>query len=139
MDRGTLVALVKFSVVGTLGFFIDAGCLMIVRQAGAGLLSGRVVSFLLAASVTWYCNRRFTFYDRLSNRPTREWASFLAVNSVGGTINYGTYAALVTLIPAFAHHPTLGVAAGSLAGLAFNFSLSWSLVFRSSAGWSRAE
>jgi hypothetical protein len=31
------------------------------------------------------------------------------------------------------------VAAGSLAGLALNFSLSWSLVFRSSAGWSRAE
>jgi putative flippase GtrA len=49
---------------------------------------------------------------------------------VGGLVNYTTYAILVTWVSAASAHPVLGVAAGSIAGLAVNFALSQRVVFK---------
>jgi putative flippase GtrA len=51
----------------------------------------------------------------------------------GALVNYGTYAALVASVPLVATRPVLGVAAGSVAGLVFNFTLSKLWVFHSAA------
>lgn len=125
-----LAEFVKFALIGTAGFIIDAATLTLLRAIGMGLLTGRVCSFLLAASCTWYGNRHFTFRRRPAAPAARQWPAFVAVNSIGAAANYATYAALVTTHPFVAQHPVLGVAAGSLAGLAWNFSLSRAVVFR---------
>ena len=60
----------------------------------------------------------------------RQWALFLMANLAGFTLNRGTYAILVTLVPWCAAEPVWAVAAGSIAGLGVNFFLSRKLVFR---------
>jgi putative flippase GtrA len=123
--------LLSFGVVGALGFVVDTAALYAaIGLLGAGLYLGRAISFLTAASFTWALNRRYTFAERRGDNRVAEWGRFLAANAVGGAVNYATYALLVTMHPVAAANPVIGVAAGSVAGLAINFVLSRSLVFR---------
>jgi putative flippase GtrA len=123
--------LLSFSIIGTIGFLVDTATLYLaIGVLGAGLYSGRVISYLAAATVTWVLNRRYTFWEQRSANRIAEWARFLAANAIGGLVNYATYAFLVTFYPMAAAHPVLGVAAGSVAGLTVNFTLSRYLVFR---------
>ena len=124
--------LLRFSAVGVAGFVVDATALYAALALGAGLYVGRLASYLAAATATWALNRRYTFNAERTDRPALEWVRFLAANSVGGAVNYGTYAAMVALLPFVAANPWLGVAAGSFAGLIVNFSLSRRLVFTGS-------
>ena len=123
--------LLRFAAVGAAGFFVDAGALMLATKGfGLGLYSGRVFSYLCAATFTWICNRRFTFTG-IDHRPAAvQWLRFLGANALGGAVNYGVYAALVTVSAAVAAWPVAGVAAGSVAGLIFNFAISKFWVFR---------
>jgi putative flippase GtrA len=86
-----------------------------------------------AVTFTWAMNRWFTFAGADPRRGTAQWGCFVAANGVGALVNYGTYAALVALVPLVAARPVLGVAAGSVAGLVFNFTLSKLWVFHSVA------
>ncbi len=129
----------KFGMVGLAGLAVDIAVLTLVMGgagimggAGLGPYAGRVVSFLAAATTTWALNRSFTFRGEHDGGPLRQWAKFIAANSVGGVINYLTYAALIAGTATVAAHPFLGVAAGSVAGMFFNFAASKKLVFRRS-------
>jgi putative flippase GtrA len=123
---------IRFGVVGVAGFVVDAGVLTLALHAGAGPWAGRVFSYLAAASVTFGLNRSWTFRTADRSRPVaQDWGVFLIVNLVGFACNYGTYAALIAGVPVVRQFPVLGVAAGSLAGMAGNFLLSRRYVFRS--------
>jgi putative flippase GtrA len=127
--RTAFLQFLRFALIGTAGLAVDTGVLYLAMH-GLGLdhYSGRLVSWLAAATFTWAMNRRFTFNDK---RPAlKQWAAFLAANAVGGFINYAVYAALVATSPGAAAYPVIGIAAGSLAGLMFNFSASKWVVFR---------
>ena len=76
-------------------------------------------------------NRVFTFRDRNADL-IGQWTRFASVNLVGGLINYGTYAALVWQLVLVQVWPVLGVAAGSISGMFFNFALSRWYVFEHS-------
>lgn len=125
-----LRALLRFGVVGVVGFLVDATVLYGGLWLGLGPWLGRVLSYLAAATTTFALNRAWTFRDAARAAPLRQWALFLLVNLAGFAANYGTYAALTAGLPLVAAHPVLGVAAGSLAGMAGNFVLSRRLVFR---------
>ncbi|NHK29538.1 GtrA family protein [Parvularcula flava] len=120
---------IRFALVGTAGFLVDASVLSAVTWLGAGPYVGRLISFAVAVTVTWYLNRVFTFGDH-DPLWLRQWARFVSVNAVGGLINYGVYALLVAFIPFFATHLVAAVAMGSIAGLAWNFIGSSKVVFR---------
>ncbi|MCU0758643.1 MAG: GtrA family protein [Steroidobacteraceae bacterium] len=124
--------LLSFAGIGAAAFFVDAGMLQLLLAGGAGLYVGRLGSWLCAATFTWFLNRRLTFRDADRRSPLRQWARFLAANSVGGLLNYGTYALCVALSDTARRWPVLAVGAGSAAGLVANFLLSRRLVFRSS-------
>ena len=111
----------RFCVVGGAAFFVDAGVLMALT-AGAGLdpYLARVISFLAAATFTWWLNRSYTF--ELRREPTgSEWAAYVALMTLGAVVNYGTYAAAITWWPIAREHLWIGVALGSVAGLGINF------------------
>ena len=127
--------LLKFSLVGILGFVVDAGSLQLLTGAmGFDPYAGRLFSYLLAATTTWWCNRRFTFIACDDDRRLRQWLHYLVVNAAGGGVNYGVYALGLLLSGFLRQHLCLGVAAGSLAGLAVNFIASRRLVFRERRG-----
>ncbi len=132
-----------FALIGVGGLFVDMAALWVaLHMLGLDPYGGRVFSYLMAATFTWYMNRQFTFTGVSRRGAIRQWARFLAANAVGAVVNYGVYVLVLNLGPwvitriglwpeAFtALLPYAGVAAGSVAGLIFNFVLSKKLVFR---------
>ena len=123
--------LLSFSIIGVVGLIVDTTVLYLsFGLLGLGLYGGRVVSYLAAATATWALNRKYTFRAFRSDNYAAEWLRFLAANGVGGIINYVVYAGLVAGVDVVREWPVLGVAAGSLAGLTANFTLSKLVVFK---------
>jgi len=130
-QRELIAQLFKFGLVGVVGYVVDVGVLTFcMRELGMGPYTGRLFSFVAGASSTWICNRLFTFRGQGKGHFGVQWAKFLGVSAGGFTLNYGTYALLIATMPLVHKYPPLGVAAGSLAGMFFNFFASRRLVFR---------
>jgi len=129
-DRTLKSQFVRFAAVGVAGLAVDTAVLYGALALGAGLYSGRVVSYLAAATTTWALNRQFTFASHADESKLAQWAKFLAANALGGLVNYSVYAALVATSPLVVTMPVIAVCAGSIAGLAVNFTLSRKFVFR---------
>jgi putative flippase GtrA len=124
-----LTRFLRFALVGTIGFVVDASVLrLVVAIFGINLYAGRVVSFLAAATVTWHLNRTFTF--RHNGPRAAQWLRFIAANAFGAGVNFGTYATMITIWPVAREYPSIAVGCGSLAGMALNFVLMKKLVFR---------
>jgi putative flippase GtrA len=127
--RAVLGDFLRFGAVGTSGFVIDTAVVYALR-GWLGLYGAGGVSFFVGATANWLLNRVWTFRGRGGGPAHRQWLMFMVTNLLGFVLNRGTYAALVTFSPVCADNPVLAVAAGCLAGLATNFSLSRRLVFR---------
>ena len=126
---------VRFLAIGAAGFVVDVGVLYLAHGAGLDLYSARVVSFVAAATFTWLGNRFFTFGTgrKPASGLTGEWAAYLAAMALGGFVNYGTYALLITFWPLFHEQPWLAVAGGAAAGLLINFVTARKILYRPSA------
>lgn len=122
-----------FGAVGAAGFVVDVAVLYgALWGLGLGHLSARLVSFIAAATFTWYLNRSLTFSDCDRSGPRRQLLRFLAVNSLGGIVNYIVYAIAMLGFDGDAWRPLLAVAMGSLSGLTLNYFGSRRLVFMAS-------
>ena len=132
--RQGLREFVAFCGVGTIGFIVDAGLIQLLSGAwGWDPYLARVLTYLVAATVTWSLNRSITFRHAKGGHWRTQWSRYLVVNAVGAGINYLAFAATLLLSQTAHDYPALGVAVGSIAGLAFNFTLSKALVFRPAA------
>lgn len=112
---------IRFVIAGVAGFVVDAGILYLALAVGLGYFAGRAVSFLCAVWATWQINRRYTFTSGRNESAWVEWWRYLAAMSVGGIANYGAYSAIVLALRGLPFLPIVGVAVGSLAGMAVNF------------------
>ncbi|HSU06122.1 MAG TPA: GtrA family protein [Acetobacteraceae bacterium] len=128
-DPAIVAQFLKFGTVGTIGFLADTAVVYALR-APLGLYGAGMVSYLLVASANWALNRAWTFRGQGSGPAHRQWVRFLVANLLGLVLNRGTYAALVATVPLCASQPVFAVAAGSLAGMMVNFTLSRQMVFR---------
>jgi len=128
------LSLLRFAVIGALGLPVDAGVLwLMTHRAGLDPYSGRVISWLCAASFTWMGNRYVTFRAARARGPmasAKEWLRFLAANAVGGLVNVGLYSTLVRFAPPPINNLYVALIVGVLTGLVFNFTLSKALVFK---------
>lgn len=118
----------RFLLVGTAAFVVNAGLVeLLVRSIGP--VWAQVMAFPVAASVAWWLNRRYTF--GASGRSLgSEWLHYIVANALGWLLNNGVYLLCVYRFAVAARHPSLAVAAGSIAGMVANFILSRQLVFR---------
>ena len=62
-----------------------------------------------------------------------EWLAYLGLMVIGGTVNYATYAAAIEISDLVRRHPELGVALGSIAGMAINFWSAKTMIFERKA------
>jgi putative flippase GtrA len=126
---GVSEAFVRFGIVGCFGFCWDTGTVYATRGL-LGIYAAGALGFLVAASANWGVNRWWTFRGMAHDAMHLQWLRFLAVNSVGFVFNRGVFFTLVALYVVVRQQPVLGIAAGSLAGLAINYFLSKTFVFR---------
>jgi putative flippase GtrA len=122
--------LLVFGAVGMLAFLVDAGVLHLAIRAGFGLHLGRLLSYLCAVTVSWDFNRRFTFSQSATPATLSNWLRFAVSQLSGAAVNLGCYFLLIHVSRTVQHFPAIGVAAGSVAGMALNFSVAKSYVFR---------
>jgi len=119
-----------FAVAGVIGLIVDVAVLYALRGA-LGPFYGRAVSFFAAVAATWLVNRSLAFRGRSSGLSRqREFTAYFLLMLAGGAVNYGVYSALVLGSALVREHLFLGVAAGSLGGMAVNFLTSRYLLFR---------
>lgn len=141
LSSGNLVLeFLSFAAIGLIALFVDMAALWFALTGlGLDLYLGRLFSYVIAATFTWWLNRIFTFKGVSQSGTVRQWTKFIAANTVGGIVNFATYTAIITLASSFTPvflQPLLSLlpygaaATGSLAGLMFNFTASKFLVFR---------
>jgi putative flippase GtrA len=121
---------IRFSIVGTLTLFVDMGVVQaLVLTDTLDPRWARLPSFLVAATFAWALNRSFTFKAAHLGSPLAQWMRYVSANAIGMAVNLATYYALIWLFPLVYRLPFIGVAAGAVVGLAFNFTASKKLVF----------
>ena len=109
----------RFCVIGGVGFLIDAAVLTaLIFSVNLDPLLARLISILVAVTACWALHRLWTFQSR-DKRRLREWSRFVLVNSVGASVNYLVYAAILVITPV--DSPLFALAIGSIAALAFNY------------------
>jgi putative flippase GtrA len=120
----------RFAVVGSIGFVVDSSTLLLlVKGLGVPPLPARVLSFLLAASVTFVLNHRFTFRYPEPLR-MRRWAYYVVTTSLGACVNIGIYQLWISAHGRSALQLALGTAIGSLVAMTLNFFISSTWIFR---------
>ena len=116
-------------MVGGLGFVTDFAVLYVaVKWFGLGSLGGRIISFLIAATVTWKANRHFTFVKE-GRGSAGEWLQYLMFTGLGGCINVAIYQVWIGMTDHRTLNLFLGLVAGSAVALLFNYAVSKRAVF----------
>jgi len=123
---------VLFAIGGAIGFVVDAGIVQtLVTFVHFNPYAGRVISFLVAATVTWWWNRSHTFAARQSGRSlATEWLHWMALMSGGAAVNYAAYVACLMAFPGWHKWPVFAVGVGSIFAAVVNFVSARMLLFR---------
>jgi putative flippase GtrA len=138
--RNDIRQFVMFCIGGTIGFIVDSGVLqLLVVGLSWDRYSGRVISFLVAATATWTFNRHFTFRGPRRHSLHGEWVRYVFAMSGGFICNFVAYSALVYFFNLDKQWLILAVAAGSIAGLGVNYMASRYWVYRHHAHPVEAE
>ncbi|HTW29993.1 MAG TPA: GtrA family protein [Acetobacteraceae bacterium] len=124
-----LLQFMQFATVGLAGFAVDTAVVYSIRWQ-VGLYVAGLLSYVVAASVTWALNRAWTFRGRGSGAVHRQWVLFLATNGAGAVLNRGVYMILIATTPICVVYPVIALFAGAVAGMSVNFVLSHRVVFR---------
>ena len=119
-------SLLRFALVGCVGFVTDAGLTLQLHALGLGEAPARVLAFLVAATVTWWLNRRFTFQVQAG---ASSWLRYVVITSVGAAINIACYLGVVHVLGTQPLDLLAGVAVGSVVAMAFNYWVSHRWVF----------
>lgn len=125
----------RYCLVGLVGMGVDAGILELSVGAGIAPLVARVMSMACALMTTYTLHGRFTF--RVAGLADRSrWLKFMASNLLGAAINYGVFALLLFTLPFTDARASrfVALAAGTAAGLGFNFWANRRFVFAREGG-----
>jgi putative flippase GtrA len=105
-----------FLLVGSLGFGIDLGILLLLVDAHLSAYLARPLSMLVAMTATWLLNRRYSF-GTSGHKAHKEYIRYGVVTLGAALINYAIYAACLKLMP-----PAAAATAGSLIPMALTYT-----------------
>jgi peptidoglycan/LPS O-acetylase OafA/YrhL/putative flippase GtrA len=128
----------RYGLVGGLGFLVDAGLLYALVALGANPYGARVASFAAAVTVTWALNRSWTFEQRRRAGAGRSYVGYAVVQVTGALANFLIYTGVLHFLAPTPGNAVLALACGAVVGLAVNFTGA-RLVFtpRTTPGWPR--
>jgi putative flippase GtrA len=122
IDAGLRRQILRYGLVGGLGFLIDAGLLYALAAWGANLYGARVASFAAAVTVTWALNRSWTFGHSNRAGAGRSYVGYIVVQVIGSLANFVIYAGALNILPPTPGNAVLALACGSAVGLIVNFT-----------------
>lgn len=124
----------KFLLVGGIGFAIDATLLTAIMHAtNCPPWQARIPSFLVAVTATWLLNRSLAFAGRGLRRRSMEAFLYGTIQVCGAVLNFTVFTLCLRYFPLMIEAPAVPLAIGSAAGLAFNFSLSNTVLYSRSS------
>ncbi|KZN62206.1 GtrA family protein [Pseudoalteromonas luteoviolacea] len=121
---------IKFALVGTVGFAVDVSMFTIFSFGlSLHLEWARVLAFFGAAFTTWLGNRHFTFCSKNANRAVSECVKSLITACIAGAMNFTVFKVMTEysnelLFVYFA------LVCGVLIGMVVNYVLSALWVFK---------
>lgn len=128
---GEMSRFMRFALVGTLGFIVDAGVMqLLVSFAQLGPIEARAVSIPTAVFATWLLNRGFTFRKTADDPALPSLIRYAAVSAGGAAVNFLVYTALVLASSTLAARPMIPLAIASIVALVFNYLGSKHFAFR---------
>lgn len=117
----------RFCCIGGLGFVIDSGITYLLVLMGMDSLAARIPAILVALTVCHRLHHGFTF-RKDGKAPWSSWYKFVISNGIGSLINYGSYAAILLILP---DTPLIfPLIVGSASAMIANYLLSARFVFR---------
>lgn len=124
--------IIRFGIVGTAGFVVNEAALWVMLSIfHLDRYMAQIPAFFIAVTFTWWGNRELTFKEHAAQSSLlREWAKFVVANGLGAIANYALYVGLLRFGPSPLNVPYLALAAGTLLGLVFNFTMSKRFVFQ---------
>ena len=121
--------LVRFAVVGAIGFAVDGALLqLLVAKAGWSPFAARALSFPPALTCTFLLNRAWTFKS-LRIPAAQAYGAYTVIQVIGALVNLAVFSLCVLLVPLLYDWPLVALAIGAGVALLFNFSASRRLVF----------
>ncbi|MEC5325773.1 GtrA family protein [Aurantimonas sp. A3-2-R12] len=123
-----LVETFRFVLVGAIGFVVNAGGVLLLHRH-VGPVIAQLIAFPVAVTVTWWCNRIYTF-AKSGRKWLSEWAHYVGANLVGWIVTNAVYVSLIISEPFFRENLIIALAIGAAAGLVLNFTASKWVVFR---------
>ena len=125
-NSGLFYQIVRFLMVGAVSFVVDAGVLgLLVYQADVGYIASRLISVVLAISVAFVLNARFTFLVRVADA---RFIRYVCIQALSAGLNFGVYSTLVLHGP-LAGRPLLSLVCGAAVATVNNFFLSRRYVY----------
>ncbi len=89
---------IRFGMVGATGFVVDSSVLLLlIAQVGLDPYSARILSIIVAVSVTWRLNRTVTFQPSTHGQ-VKEGARYFFVAAGTAMTNFAIYSTLLLLI-----------------------------------------
>jgi putative flippase GtrA len=110
--------IIRFLVVGGVGFSVDAATYHLLRDFGLVPETARLASLGWATAVTWLLNRRFTF-GASERHAAEEGLRYLMVTCVAQGLNYVTFLTIIDLLPGLPHIAAIGCSAAIAAVFSF--------------------
>jgi len=122
--------LLKFALVGGIGFIADAAtfalCFYLLEVP---LISSRLISFVVAATVTWFGNRTFTFASQ-DSALAKQWLKFMGSACISAIPNFLSFKAVLLTLGESGVIPMVALVVGVLVGMVSNYLLSSFWVFK---------
>jgi putative flippase GtrA len=122
--------ILRFSVVGGVGFVIDGTLLWLLISGDVNPYLARALSFPIAVVATWILNRNWTFRASRDASNKGQFRRYFAVQVTGALSNYAVYSAFITLFGITGTTVFWGFALGSFVGAFINFCGSRYIAFR---------
>lgn len=122
--------IIKFGIVGTVGFSVDALVLLFfVHIVEYSIPVARLSSFLIAVLVTWLINRNLTFSKNNKFTIKKEYFLYLFIQTIGALINYIIFIILVYNFELFKSYLVLPLGFASIIVMFFNFFMLKKFIF----------
>ena len=125
MISSRLPALIRFSLVGIIGFLVDAGIVFILTNyLNSDPVFSRIPAWLLAVTTTYIFNVNFTFLDKSflfgrNSKTLKKYILYIFSQLLGGCVNILVFGMLIAVWN-LDWLPSLVI--GTLCGLTINFS-----------------